>query len=330
VEKEISWFAEKLWVLLLALLVDALVCADLFWCLCERREMILPPIRLVLAFELVGSILSKFGIVGRPHFSVSTSHLHHDASMLTLLRMSSLASFLLWLGVSANLLVLLFLLTRLCRGPSLVNTVALTGLLRRVSLSLSYLSLENTRAVCEGRVPLDAVTGFVFSSWASSFCRMTLILRTVFAGFDTSFHRRLGVFVCPEVFLVNFLCHDWQDLIVVFFTNFLKLVRRETPKINVVCFLTPFAGCVSDCGIGEGCTSRGALILYVISANERQKVIVELERLRGSVVSMENVAFRMGFQKRDMVKTVSLLKMVIETHLTMREKISFATKMRGS
>nr|GEU34588.1 zinc finger BED domain-containing protein RICESLEEPER 2-like [Tanacetum cinerariifolium] len=99
--------------------------------------------------------------------------------------MSSLASFLLWLGVFTDLLVLLFLLTRLCRGassgpsrectplylppnrvktflspePSLVNTVALTGLLWRVGLSLSCLSLENTLEVCEGRVPLDSVTG---------------------------------------------------------------------------------------------------------------------------------------------------------------------------
>ncbi|GJY61213.1 hypothetical protein Tco_0461870 [Tanacetum coccineum] len=99
--------------------------------------------------------------------------------------MCSLSSFLLWLGVSPDLLVLLFLLTRLCRGassgpnrectslfhspnrvktflsprPSLVNIVAFTGLLRRVGLSLSCLSLENTLAVCEGRVPLDAVTG---------------------------------------------------------------------------------------------------------------------------------------------------------------------------
>ncbi|GJZ10609.1 hypothetical protein Tco_0545368, partial [Tanacetum coccineum] len=99
--------------------------------------------------------------------------------------MSSLASFLLWLGVSADLLVILFILTRLCRdassslirectslflspnrvktflspGPSLVNTVALTGLLRRVGLSLSCLNLENTLAVCEGCVPLDVVTG---------------------------------------------------------------------------------------------------------------------------------------------------------------------------
>ncbi|GKD48537.1 hypothetical protein Tco_1277513 [Tanacetum coccineum] len=47
----------------------------------------------------------------------------------------------------------------LSQGPSLVNTVALTRLLRRVGLSLLCLSLENTLAVCEGRVPLDAVTG---------------------------------------------------------------------------------------------------------------------------------------------------------------------------
>ncbi|GJQ93739.1 hypothetical protein Tco_0004878 [Tanacetum coccineum] len=86
---------------------------------------------------------------------------------------------------SADVLVLLFLLACLCRGatsgpsrewtllflspnrvktslslgPSLVNTVALTGLLRRVALSLSCFSLENALAVREDRVPLDAVTG---------------------------------------------------------------------------------------------------------------------------------------------------------------------------
>ncbi|GJZ87421.1 hypothetical protein Tco_0659031 [Tanacetum coccineum] len=48
--------------------------------------------------------------------------------------------------------------TFLSLGPSLVNTVALAGLLWRVGLSLSCLSLENTLAVREGRVPLDAVT----------------------------------------------------------------------------------------------------------------------------------------------------------------------------
>nr|GEW17668.1 hypothetical protein [Tanacetum cinerariifolium] len=44
-------------------------------------------------------------------------------------------------------------------GPSLVNTVALIRFLRRVGLSLSFLSLENTLAFCEGRVPLDAAIG---------------------------------------------------------------------------------------------------------------------------------------------------------------------------
>ncbi|GJX66620.1 DNA helicase [Tanacetum coccineum] len=160
--------------------------------------------------------------------------------------MSSLASFLLWLGVFADLLVLLFLLARLCRGvssspnrehtslfrspnrvktflspgPSLVNTVAFTGLLRRVGLSLSCLSLENTLAVCEGRVPLDAVTGL---------CLLFL-----------------GLF---------FLSHDFDsenyDFIVVFFTNFLKLIRGETPRITIGCLLTPLVGWVLDCGIGR-------------------------------------------------------------------------------
>ncbi|GJZ75118.1 hypothetical protein Tco_0639583 [Tanacetum coccineum] len=39
--------------------------------------------------------------------------------------------------------------------PSLVNTVALTGLLRLVGLPLSCLSLENTLAVCEFRCELS-------------------------------------------------------------------------------------------------------------------------------------------------------------------------------
>ncbi|GJV50800.1 hypothetical protein Tco_1446541 [Tanacetum coccineum] len=45
------------------------------------------------------------------------------------------------------------------RSQLLVNTVALTGLLRRVGLPPSRLSLENTFAICEGRVPLEAVNG---------------------------------------------------------------------------------------------------------------------------------------------------------------------------
>ncbi|GJT33616.1 hypothetical protein Tco_0924035 [Tanacetum coccineum] len=135
-----------------------------------------------------------------PHtIKVGINHLHslayaswtssvrpdHDHFLSGTLRMSSLASFFLRLGFSADLLVLLFLLTCLCRGatsgpsrewtllflssnrvktslslgPSLVNTVALTGLLHRVGLSLSCFSLENALAVREKRVPLDTVTG---------------------------------------------------------------------------------------------------------------------------------------------------------------------------
>ncbi|GKA09805.1 hypothetical protein Tco_0689238 [Tanacetum coccineum] len=112
-------------------------------------------------------------------------------------------------------------------GPSLVNTVALTGLLWRVGLSLSCLSLENTLAVREGRVPLDAVTGLSLLS--------------------------LGLF-----FLSQDSDSENCDLIVVFFTNFLKLIRGETPGTTVECLLAPFAGCVLDCGIGGvtgGCLS---------------------------------------------------------------------------
>ncbi|GJV32964.1 hypothetical protein Tco_1393364 [Tanacetum coccineum] len=67
--------------------------------------------------------------------------------------MSSLASFFLRLGFSADLL------TSLSLGPSLVKTVALTGLLRRVGLFLSCFSLENALAIREERIPLNAVTG---------------------------------------------------------------------------------------------------------------------------------------------------------------------------
>ncbi|GKA46917.1 hypothetical protein Tco_0739800 [Tanacetum coccineum] len=152
--------------------------------------------------------------------------------------MSSLASFLLWLEVSADLLVLLLLsacpyrdapdLSHECMslflstnrlkiflslGPSLVNTVALTELLRRVGLSFSCLSLENTLAVCEGRVPLDAVTGL---------CLLFL-----------------GLF---------FLSHDSDSENCGYFPKF---IRRETPRIAIGCLLTPLAGYVSDCGVGE-------------------------------------------------------------------------------
>ncbi|GKE80164.1 hypothetical protein Tco_1550164 [Tanacetum coccineum] len=101
--------------------------------------------------------------------------------------MRSLASFLLQCGSSADLLklALLLLLACLCcgamsgpscecillllspnrvktflsLGPSLVNTVSFTRLLRRVGFSPSCLSLEKALAFCEGREPLDAVTG---------------------------------------------------------------------------------------------------------------------------------------------------------------------------
>ncbi|GJY80793.1 hypothetical protein Tco_0493544, partial [Tanacetum coccineum] len=46
--------------------------------------------------------------------------------------------------------------------PNLVNTVVFTGLLRRVGLFPLRRSLENTLAVCEECVPLDAVTGLCF------------------------------------------------------------------------------------------------------------------------------------------------------------------------
>ncbi|GJW51827.1 hypothetical protein Tco_0093178 [Tanacetum coccineum] len=69
--------------------------------------------------------------------------------------------------------------------PSLVNTVALTRLLRRVGLSLSRLSLENTLAVCEGRVPLDAVTGISL-----------LFLGLFFLSYDSDFENCVCEFRC--------------------------------------------------------------------------------------------------------------------------------------
>ncbi|GJW69446.1 hypothetical protein Tco_0123870 [Tanacetum coccineum] len=141
--------------------------------------------------------------------------------------MSSLTSFFLWLGFSTDLLVLLFLLACLCRGatsglsrewtllflypnrvktslslgPSLVNTMALNGLLRRVGLSLSCFSLENALAVREERVPLDAVTGLCLLLLGFLFLSLILTLRVGCASFDGSFRHKLGVFVRPEVFL---------------------------------------------------------------------------------------------------------------------------------
>ncbi|GKB71752.1 hypothetical protein Tco_0933164 [Tanacetum coccineum] len=86
--------------------------------------------------------------------------------------MSSLASFLLWLRVFADLL------------PSehrSADWASSTGWF----VSFKPL-LENTLAVYGRRVPLDAVTRLCISSWASSFYRMTLILRAVSASFDAS------------------------------------------------------------------------------------------------------------------------------------------------
>ncbi|GKB16196.1 hypothetical protein Tco_0850119 [Tanacetum coccineum] len=59
--------------------------------------------------------------------------------------------------------------------PSLVNTVALTGLLWRVGLAPLRLSLENALAVYEGCVPLDAVVGL---------CLLFLGLLFLFHDFD--------------------------------------------------------------------------------------------------------------------------------------------------
>ncbi|GKC38169.1 hypothetical protein Tco_1050553 [Tanacetum coccineum] len=173
------------------------------------------------------------------------------------LRISSLAYFLLWLGFSPDLLVLLLLFTYLCRGatlglsrecmllllspnrlktflssgPSLVNIVALTGLLRRVGLSLLCLSLENTLAICEGRVPLEAVTGLCL-----------LFLGLIFLSHDSDFE--------------NWVCE---------FRYFPKPIRGEVPRIVVGCLLAPLVAIfrtVELAGVWAGFagyTSRGAV-----------------------------------------------------------------------
>ncbi|GKB04128.1 hypothetical protein Tco_0832271 [Tanacetum coccineum] len=175
--------------------------------------------------------------------------------------MSSLASVLLWLRVFADLLVLIFLFACPCRdalsdsncectslflslnrlkmflslGPSLVNTVVLTGLLRRVGLSLFCLSLENTLAVCEGRVPLDAVTGLCL-----------LFLGLFFLSHDSDSENCAYDFRCefsPEDFLLRKVAP-------------LALPREGSPAIKL--------GCESECHCRtpesqDEATSRGVV-----------------------------------------------------------------------
>ncbi|GKD59101.1 zinc finger BED domain-containing protein RICESLEEPER 2-like protein [Tanacetum coccineum] len=81
--------------------------------------------------------------------------------------------------------------TSLSLRPSPVNTVALTGLLRRVGLSLSCLSLENTLAVCEECVPLDAVIGLCF-----------LLLGLFFLLHDSDSENWSRVIVCRVVVIL--------------------------------------------------------------------------------------------------------------------------------
>ncbi|GJU08131.1 hypothetical protein Tco_1124561 [Tanacetum coccineum] len=142
----------------------------------------------------------------------------------------SMVSFLLRCGSSADMLKLAILLLLACLccgamsgpsrectllllshncvktflslGPSLVNTVAFTGLLWRVGFSLSCLSLEKALAFCEGRVPLDVVTGLSL-----------LFLGLLFLSHDSD-------------------SENW-DLIVVFFANFMKFICGEVPRITV-------------------------------------------------------------------------------------------------
>ncbi|GJS20365.1 hypothetical protein Tco_0448997 [Tanacetum coccineum] len=166
--------------------------------------------------------------------------------------MRFLASFFLWLELSIDLLVLALFLSLAClrRGaasgpnrecmslfilpsrvktflslsPSLANTVVLTGLLWQASFAPSRRSLEKTLALSERRVSLDAVMGLGF---------------LFFLGF-------------------LFLSHDsgskswvsYLNLVVMLFTNFLKLFRGQASRIAIECLLTSFARCVPDYGIG--------------------------------------------------------------------------------
>ncbi|GJX45903.1 ALP1-like protein isoform X1 [Tanacetum coccineum] len=195
-------------------------------------------------------------------FWTSSVHPGHDHFLndtaLQFLRISSLAYFLLWIGFSADLLVLLLLFTYMCRGatlglsrecmlllspyrlktflssgPSLVNTVALTRLLRWVGLSLLCLSLENTLAVCEGRIPLEAVTGLCL-----------LFLGLFFLSHDSD----------SENWVCEFRCELSP-----------YPVREEVPRIVVGCLLAPLVAVfwtVELAGVWAGFagyTSRGAV-----------------------------------------------------------------------
>ncbi|GJU86237.1 hypothetical protein Tco_1293783 [Tanacetum coccineum] len=79
--------------------------------------------------------------------------------------------------------------TFLSLGPSLVNIVAFTGLLRQVGLSPSCHSLEKALVFCEGRVSLDAVTGLGLLFLVLLFMSHDLDSENLVCDFDASFHR---------------------------------------------------------------------------------------------------------------------------------------------
>ncbi|GJT57185.1 hypothetical protein Tco_0992239 [Tanacetum coccineum] len=108
--------------------------------------------------------------------------------------------------------------TFLSLGPSLVNIVAFTGLLRQVGLSPSCHSLEKALVFCEGRVSLDAVTGLGLLFLVLLFMSHDLDSENLVCDFDASFH--------------------------LFLENFSKFIRGKALRITVGCLLAPLTGFV--------------------------------------------------------------------------------------
>ncbi|GJV79425.1 hypothetical protein Tco_1515295 [Tanacetum coccineum] len=217
-----------------------------------------------------------------------------------------LASFLLWLWFLTDLLVrlcrgatsgpshkctlLLFspnrVKTSLSLGPSLVNTVVFNGLLQRVGSFPSRRSLENTLAVCEERVPLDAVSGL----WGNEVIvvRSTSMMLPAFVAWLPRLSlsssvipiKNVGVLprslmLCPLLFLA------WSRVVACLVVVH---VSRGCAKQRISCSLRP---CAVTCSIststyfGSGClvmfvTSGSASVCCMFSAAESVYVFLLL------------------------------------------------------
>ena len=62
---------------------------------------------------------------------------------------------------------------------------------------------------------------------------------------------------------------------------------------------------------------------------ERKELIVELKKLRGSVIVVKSVEFLMGIQIDELEKATKMFIMVNESHTRAHEMMSFVVAMRN-